>query len=204
VQKPARNGPASRSGQRQSHKAMRSSLLTVTGHSGGQNARWDRRISASCSNSLGLRHMPEIGRVLDYSIVNDLRNILRQQMAMRAASRPPDYATNEVPPPSGFGTFSMTFVPPARWRETRSPAVTAGRGLRLWPAYGRASPAPQLNCFHRLRPASSASASRLPRSGAISETDMFQSCRSHFLRFERSWYWGDASHPPAPQTAVRQ
>jgi hypothetical protein len=46
-----------------------------------------------------------IGCVLDYWIVNDLRNILRQQMGMRAASGPPDYATNEVPPASGFGTF---------------------------------------------------------------------------------------------------
>jgi hypothetical protein len=53
-----------------------------------------------------------IGRVLDYWIVNDLRNILRQQMGMRVASGPPDYATNEVPPMSGFGTFSMTVVPP--------------------------------------------------------------------------------------------
>jgi hypothetical protein len=53
-----------------------------------------------------------IGRVLDYWIVNDLRNILRQQMGMRAASGPPDYATNEVPLPSGFGTFFMTAVPP--------------------------------------------------------------------------------------------
>lgn len=53
-----------------------------------------------------------IGRVLDHWIVNDLRNILRQQMGMRAASGPPDYATNEVPPPSGFATFSMTVVPP--------------------------------------------------------------------------------------------
>jgi hypothetical protein len=52
-----------------------------------------------------------IGDVLDYWIRNDLRNILRQQMGMRAASGPPDYATNEVPPPSGFGTFSMTVVP---------------------------------------------------------------------------------------------
>ncbi len=53
-----------------------------------------------------------IGRVLDYWIVNDLRNILRQQMGMRAASGPPDYVTNEVPPSSGFGMFSMTVVPP--------------------------------------------------------------------------------------------
>jgi hypothetical protein len=53
-----------------------------------------------------------IGDVLDYWIGNDLRNILRQQIGMRAASGPPDYATNEVPPPSGFGTFSMTVVPP--------------------------------------------------------------------------------------------
>jgi hypothetical protein len=51
-----------------------------------------------------------IGDVFDYWIVNDLRNILRQQIGMRAASGPPDYATNEVPPPSGFGTFSMTRV----------------------------------------------------------------------------------------------
>lgn len=53
-----------------------------------------------------------IGDVLDYWIVNDLRNILRQQMGMRAASGPPDYATNEVPLPSGFGTFSISVVPP--------------------------------------------------------------------------------------------
>lgn len=33
-------------------------------------------------------------------------------MGMRAASGPPDYATNEVPPPSGFGTFSITVVSP--------------------------------------------------------------------------------------------
>jgi hypothetical protein len=52
-----------------------------------------------------------IGEVLDYWIGNDLRNILRQQIGMRAASGPPDYATNEAPPPSGFGTFSMTVVP---------------------------------------------------------------------------------------------
>jgi len=42
---------------------------------------------------------------------------------MRAASGPPDYAANEVPP-SGFGTFSMTVVPPARWRELL---------VQLWP-----------------------------------------------------------------------
>jgi hypothetical protein len=53
-----------------------------------------------------------IGDVLDYWIGNDLRNIFRQQMGMQAASGPPDYATNEVPPPSGFGTFSMTVVSP--------------------------------------------------------------------------------------------
>ena len=53
-----------------------------------------------------------IGDVLDYWIVNDLRNILRQQIGMRTASGPPDYATNEVPPPSGFGTFSMTVISP--------------------------------------------------------------------------------------------
>ena len=53
-----------------------------------------------------------IGRVLDYWIVNDLRNILRQQMGMRVASGPPDYVTNEVPLPTGFGTFSTTAVPP--------------------------------------------------------------------------------------------
>jgi hypothetical protein len=53
-----------------------------------------------------------IGRVLDYWIVNDLRNIVRQQIGMRVASGPPDYATNEVPGPSGFATFSMTEVPP--------------------------------------------------------------------------------------------
>ena len=52
-----------------------------------------------------------IGRVIDYWIVNDLRNILRQQMGMRVASGPPGYVTNEVPPPTGFGTFSMTAVP---------------------------------------------------------------------------------------------
>ena len=53
-----------------------------------------------------------IGDVLDYWIVNDLRNILRQQIGMRAAPGPPDYATNEVPLPSGFGTFSMSVVSP--------------------------------------------------------------------------------------------
>jgi hypothetical protein len=52
------------------------------------------------------------GAVLDYWVVNDLRNILRQQMGMLAASGPSDYATNEVPPLSGFGTFSMTVIPP--------------------------------------------------------------------------------------------
>jgi len=52
------------------------------------------------------------GSVLDYWILNDLRNILRQQMGMRSASGPAYYATNEVPPPSGFGTFSMNVVSP--------------------------------------------------------------------------------------------
>lgn len=54
-----------------------------------------------------------IRRVLDFWVVNDLRNLLRQQMGMRVASGPPDYTTNEVPPASGFGMFSMTVVPPA-------------------------------------------------------------------------------------------
>jgi hypothetical protein len=64
-----------------------------------------------------------IGDVLDYWIVNDLRNILRQQMGMRAASGPPDYATNEVPPPSGFGTFSMTVVSPEVQERARKTAA---------------------------------------------------------------------------------
>jgi hypothetical protein len=37
---------------------------------------------------------------------------------MRSASGPSHYATNEVPPPSGFGTFSMAVAPP----EIREPA----------------------------------------------------------------------------------
>jgi hypothetical protein len=52
------------------------------------------------------------GSVLDYWVLNDLRNILRRQMGMRSASGPAHYATNEVPPPSGFGTFSMNVVSP--------------------------------------------------------------------------------------------
>jgi hypothetical protein len=51
------------------------------------------------------------GSILDYWVLNDLRNILRQQMGMRSASGPAFYATNEIPPPSGFGTFSMNVVP---------------------------------------------------------------------------------------------
>ena len=50
------------------------------------------------------------GSVLDYWVLNDLRNILRQQMGMRSASGPAYYATNEVPPTSGFGIFSMNVV----------------------------------------------------------------------------------------------
>lgn len=51
------------------------------------------------------------GSILDYWVLNDLRNILRQQMGMRSASGPAFYATNEIPPPSGFGTFSINVVP---------------------------------------------------------------------------------------------
>jgi hypothetical protein len=53
----------------------------------------------------------EIRGVLDYWILNDLQNILRQQMGMRAASGPTYYETNKIPPESGFGTYSMTVVP---------------------------------------------------------------------------------------------
>lgn len=63
------------------------------------------------------------GSILEYWVLNDLRNILRQQMGMRSASGPGYYATNEVPPPSGFGTFSMAVVPPEiRERATRTAA----------------------------------------------------------------------------------
>jgi hypothetical protein len=42
---------------------------------------------------------------------------------MRSASGPSHYATNEVPPPSGFGTFSMAVVPPEiRERASRTAA----------------------------------------------------------------------------------
>ena len=62
-------------------------------------------------------------RILEYWVLNDLRNILRQQMGMRSASGPSNYATNELPPPSGFGTFSMAVVPPEiRERATRTAA----------------------------------------------------------------------------------
>jgi hypothetical protein len=61
--------------------------------------------------------------ILEYWVLNDLRNILRQQMAMRSASGPGNYATNELPPPSGFGTFSMAVVPPEiRERASRTAA----------------------------------------------------------------------------------
>jgi hypothetical protein len=53
----------------------------------------------------------KIRQVLDYWITNELRNILRQQIGMRAASGPAFYETNKVPPESGFGTFSMSIVP---------------------------------------------------------------------------------------------
>ena len=49
--------------------------------------------------------------VLDYWVLLDLRNILRQQMGMRAASGPAFYETGKVPPASGFGTFGMSVVP---------------------------------------------------------------------------------------------
>ena len=123
VQKPARSGPASKSGQRQSHKQCGLPCLQLWVILAGRMPHGTAGSSASCSSSLGLRQIPEIGRVLDYSIVNDLRKILPQQTGMRAASGPPDYAANEVPP-SGFGTFSMTVVPPARWRELL---------VQLWP-----------------------------------------------------------------------
>jgi hypothetical protein len=61
--------------------------------------------------------------ILEYWVLNDLRNILRQQMGMQSASRPSYYATNEVPPPFGFGTFSMAVVPPEiRERASRTAA----------------------------------------------------------------------------------
>jgi len=61
--------------------------------------------------------------ILEYWVLNDLRNILRQQMGMRSAWGPSHYATNEVPPPSGFGTFSMAVVPPEiRERASRTAA----------------------------------------------------------------------------------
>src|ERR1700722_5085898 len=49
--------------------------------------------------------------VLDYWVLLELRNILRQQMGMRAASGPPFYETGKVPPSSGFATFGMSVVP---------------------------------------------------------------------------------------------
>jgi hypothetical protein len=65
----------------------------------------------------------EIRSVLDYWILSDLRNILRQQMGMRAASGPVHYATNKIPPESGYGTFSMTIVPDdVRERASRTAA----------------------------------------------------------------------------------
>jgi hypothetical protein len=51
-----------------------------------------------------------IRTVLDYWILNDLRNILRQQMGMRSASGPSSYETNVIPSESGFGNFSQAEV----------------------------------------------------------------------------------------------
>src|SRR5262249_14775645 len=65
----------------------------------------------------------EIRGVLDYWILSDLQNILRQQIGMRAASGPAYYETNKIPPESGFGTFSMTRVPDnVRERANRTAA----------------------------------------------------------------------------------
>jgi hypothetical protein len=65
----------------------------------------------------------EIRGVLDYWILSDLQNILRQQMGMRAASGPADFGTNKIPPESGFGTFAMTVVPDnVRERANRTAA----------------------------------------------------------------------------------
>jgi hypothetical protein len=52
----------------------------------------------------------EIRSVLEYWILSDLRNLLRQQMGMRAASGPAYYETNKIPPESGFETFSTRIV----------------------------------------------------------------------------------------------
>jgi len=49
--------------------------------------------------------------VLDKWISNDLRNVVRQQMGMRASSGPSKYKTNQIPPGTGFGTFSITEIP---------------------------------------------------------------------------------------------
>jgi hypothetical protein len=53
--------------------------MLITGHSGGQNADGtaDPPLHARAASDDGTYQM--IGRVLDYWIVNDLRNILRQQ-----------------------------------------------------------------------------------------------------------------------------
>lgn len=62
------------------------------------------------------------GSVLDYWVLNDLRNILRQQIGMRSASGPADYATNEVPPPSGFDLLHERRISGdlrARWEDRR-------------------------------------------------------------------------------------
>lgn len=49
--------------------------------------------------------------VLSYWVLLELRNILRQQMGMRAASGPAYYETGKVPPGSGFATFGRSVVP---------------------------------------------------------------------------------------------
>jgi hypothetical protein len=61
-----------------------------------------------------------IRTVLDYWILNDLRNILRQQMAMRSAAGPTSYETNVNPSESGFGNFlelatSLDIPDRAKW-----------------------------------------------------------------------------------------
>jgi hypothetical protein len=69
----------------------------------------DPILDFSIEEILETENCNKFGKVLDYWVTNDMRNLVRQQMGMRASSGPSVYFTNE-PPPLGFGTFGVTEV----------------------------------------------------------------------------------------------
>jgi hypothetical protein len=68
--------------------------------------------------------------ILDYWVTGDLKNIVARQMGMQVASGPTMYATNKLPPDSGFASFAITNLTP----ELRTSSAIAAARQANWVA----------------------------------------------------------------------